>query len=423
MQGLIGKCKAFWWAAKLAFARFYYGNPAKKLKIIGVTGTNGKTTTTTLLYKVATLLGHKSGLIGTVEILVNGEKFVPKGIVPATTPDSVTLTKVFHAMVEAGCEYVFMEVSSHAVEQNRIVGIKFEGGIFINLTHDHLDYHKSFKNYFLAKKKFFDSLPMPSWALTNADDEHGKRMLEDTKAQPFFYGFDYKKETDPLDPTDRDFYADIVKLDSLGTTIKVNNHYLINAELIGRFNAYNLLCVFGASSLLGFDLVKVAHILENIQPPLGRFERFLGKNGVIGIVDYAHSPDAMQNVLSTLNQVKGEGRIISVFGCGGDRDPLKRRIMGKIGAELSDVAIFTSDNPRSEDPNKIIDEMRTDLSMSISEKVIIMPDRHEAIKTACGMARSGDLVAILGKGHETYQEIKGVKHRFNDMEELKNVLD
>jgi UDP-N-acetylmuramoyl-L-alanyl-D-glutamate--2,6-diaminopimelate ligase len=415
--------KKIWWSTKLAYARFYYGNPAKKLKIIGVTGTNGKTTTTTLLYKVATILGHKSGLIGTVEILVNGEKFVPKGVVPATTPDSVTLTKVFYKMVKAGCEYVFMEVSSHAIEQKRIAGINFEGGIFTNLTHDHLDYHKSFKNYFLAKKKFFDGLPAPSWALTNADDEHGKRMLEDTKAEPFFYGFDYKKETDPLDPTDRDFYADIVKLDSTGTTIKVNNHYLINAELIGRFNAYNLLCVFSASSLLGFDLGKVAHILENIEPPLGRFERFVGKNGVIGIVDYAHSPDAMQNVLSTLNQVKGEGRIISVFGCGGDRDPLKRRMMGKIGAELSGVAIFTSDNPRSEDQNKIIDEMRTDLSMSLSEKVIIIPDRREAIRTACGLAHSGDVVAILGKGHETYQVIKNVKYPFSDIDELRKVLE
>ncbi|MFN4181398.1 MAG: UDP-N-acetylmuramoyl-L-alanyl-D-glutamate--2,6-diaminopimelate ligase [Candidatus Paceibacteria bacterium] len=418
------KLKSFWWTIKLFFVRMYYGNPAAKLKIIGVTGTNGKTTTTTLLYKVATILGHKSGLIGTVEILINGDKYEPKGKVPPTTPDSVTLIKVFDRMVKAGCEYVFMEVSSHAIVQKRIAGISFEGGIFTNLTHDHLDYHQSFKNYFLAKKKFFDNLPVKSWALSNADDEHGKRILEDTQAQPFYYGFEYEREKiDPKDPRDRDYFADFVKQDAEGTMIRVNNRYTINSQLIGRFNGYNLLSVFAASSLLGFDLSKVIEILNNIEPPKGRFERFVSPDGVVGIVDYAHSPDAMQNVLNTINEVKGNGRLISVFGCGGDRDPLKRRVMGKIGAELSDIAIFTSDNPRSEEPRQIIEEMRTDLSMNLSEKVIVLPDRKEAIKTACGLAREGDIVAVLGKGHEVYQEVQGVKYPFDDMRELQQALE
>ncbi len=417
------KIKSIWWAIKLFIVRLYYGNPVSRLKIIGVTGTNGKTTTTTLLYKTATILGYKSGLIGTVEILINGQKFEPKGKVPATTPDSVTLTKVFAKMVKAGCEYVFMEVSSHAVVQNRIAGIDFAGGVFTNLTHDHLDYHKSFKNYFLAKKKFFDHLPLKSWALSNRDDEHGARILEDTKAQPFYYGFDYKDEQiDPKDPSDRDFFADILSLDARGMMLKINQKYEIKAELIGKFNAYNLLTVFGVASLLGFDLEKVTHILSNIEAPRGRFERFEAPNGVIGIVDYAHSPDAMQSVLSTINQVKGVGRVISVFGCGGDRDPLKRRIMGKIGVEMSDVAVFTSDNPRNEDPYKIIEEMKTDLSVNLSEKVLVLPDRKEAIKTACNLAQSGDIVMVLGKGHENYQEIKGVKYDFDDMEMLRDCL-
>ncbi|MFM7088715.1 MAG: Mur ligase family protein, partial [Candidatus Paceibacterota bacterium] len=232
-----------------------------------------------------------------------------------------------------------------------------------------------------------------------------------------------REKIDPKDPRDRDYFADFLKQDAEGTMILVNNMHTINAQLVGKFNGYNLLSVFATSSLLGFDLLKVTEILNNIEPPKGRFERFVSNSGVIGIVDYAHSPDAMQNVLQTINEVKGKGRLISVFGCGGDRDPLKRRAMGNIGAELSDIAIFTSDNPRSEDPRQIIEEMRTDLSMNLSEKVIVLPERKEAIKTACGLAREGDIVAVLGKGHETYQEIKGVKHAFDDMKELRQALE
>ncbi len=414
--------KKLWWALKLQFARIYYGNPAAKLKIIGVTGTNGKTTTTTLLYKVATTLGYKAGLIGTVEILINGHKYEPMGKVPATTPDSITLTRVFAEMVKAGCEYVFMEVSSHAVVQNRIAGIKFAGGVFTNLTHDHLDYHKTFNNYFNAKKKFFDGLPVSSWALANADDEYGKRILEDTKAEPFYYGFEYQKQTNPNGPVNRDFFGSIEKLDASGIKMKINNHYDINTHLIGKFNAYNFLAVFGTISLLGFDIEKALHILENVEPPRGRFERYTGKNGVIGIIDYAHSPDAMENVLSTVRQVIGHGRIISVFGCGGDRDPAKRSAMGKIGANLSDIAIFTSDNPRSENPDEIIKQMQSELDEELNKKVIILPERRAAIKTGASLAKPGDVLIIMGKGHETYQEINGVKHHFDDMEELRYVL-
>ncbi len=414
--------KKIWWKIKLFSARIYYGNPSKKLKIIGVTGTNGKTTTTTLLYKTASLLGHKSGLIGTVEILINGQKFEPKGKVPATTPDSVTLTKVFAEMVKAGCEYVFMEVSSHAVDQNRIAGIKFAGGIFTNLTHDHLDYHKTFKNYFEAKKKFFDGLPASAWALTNADDEYGKRMTEDTKAQVFYYGFDYKKDTNSIDPTKQDFLGIIESLTSTGTKIKVNNYHEIDTHLIGGFNAYNLSAVFGATALLGFDTGKVIHILENIEPPRGRFERVIGSSGVIGLVDYAHSPDAVHNVLTTINQIKGKNKVISVFGCGGDRDSSKRAAMGEIGAQLSDIAIFTSDNPRSENPNEIIEAMKNNLTPEIAGKVLIFPDRGEAIRVAAGYAEAGDIIAVLGKGHEDYQEVNGTKNHFSDIEELQKIL-
>ncbi len=414
--------KKIWWAIKLWVVRLWYSNPAAKLKIIGVTGTNGKTTTTTLLYKVTTILGYKAGLIGTVEILINGQKYEPKGKVPATTPDSVTLTKVFAEMVKAGCEYVFMEVSSHAVDQNRIAGIKFAGGVFTNLTHDHLDYHKTFKNYFEAKKKFFDGLPIPAWALTNADDEYGKRMLEDIKAQPFYYGFEYQKETNPIDSTNRDFFGSIDKLDATGTKIKVNNHHEIDTHLMGKFNAYNLLAVFGATSLLGFDTDKVIHILENTEPPRGRFEKFVGTNGVIGIVDYAHSPDAIQNVLNTINQIKGKNKVISVFGCGGDRDPSKRAAMGEIGSRLSDITIFTSDNPRGESPDAIIAEMKKGLTPETVSKVLVFPDRAEAIRVAAGYAEPGDIIAVLGKGHEDYQEINGVKNHFSDMEEIQKIL-
>ncbi len=408
MQNLLKNLKLKRRAIATLAALHFYGNPSKKLKIVGVTGTNGKTTTATLLYRVATGLGYKSGLISTVENIITGEKR------PAThtTPGPVALHKLLKEMAEKGCEYVFMEVSSHAMDQKRVAGINFVGGIFSNLTHDHLDYHKSIENYFLAKKKFFDMLPVDAFALANTDDPHGKIIIEDTKAKRLSYGFSGSE----------DFAGKILKLDFNGLELDFNGN-VVQSKLLGKFNAYNLLAVWSSCKMLGFDMQKVNKILETIEPPEGRFDHFLSAGGILGIVDYAHTPDALEKVLLTIKEIKSEnGRIISVFGCGGDRDPLKRRIMGKIGSGLSDIAIFTSDNPRSEDPEKIIAEMKTDLSMIDSKKVKAISNRREAIGEASKMALAGDIILLAGKGHEQYQEIKGVKHHFSDMEELKKAL-
>lgn len=411
MDNLIKKLKNFKWKIRLKIANFCYGNPTLRLKIIGVTGTNGKTTVATLLYKVALGLGYKAGFIGTTCIMINEEEFKIERKIP-TTPDSITLTKIFSEMAKKNCEYVFMEVSSHAMDQNRVAGIKFTGGIFTNLTHDHLDYHKSIENYFLAKKKFFQMLPFGSFALSNIDDEHGKEIIKDTKAEKYFYGIDGKA----------DFEGEILSLDFSGLEMLFNMEH-IKSNLLGKFNAYNLLAVWGASKLLGFSVQKVASILENIEAPTGRFEHFMSGGGVLGIVDYAHSPDSLKNVLLTIKEIKNkDSKIICVFGCGGDRDPLKRRVMGKIGAELSDVAIFTSDNPRFEDPDKIINEMKTDLSIAEIQKIKTISNRQEAIIEATKIAQKGDIILLAGKGHEDYQEIRGVKNNFNDMEELKKYL-
>ncbi len=390
MKLLTKKLKAIWWGIKSFGARYYYGNPSSKLKIVGVTGTNGKTTTATLLYKVATALGHKAGLIGTVENIIAGEV---RGATH-TTPDSVSLTKLLAEMVDKGCEYVFMEVSSHALDQNRVRGINFSGGIFTNLTHDHLDYHKNLDNYFLAKKKFFDMLGSNDFALSNADDTHGHVILKDTKAKKFFYGLKHQ--------------ADFSEK--------------LETSLLGIFNEYNALAVYAGAVLLGEDKEKVKKVLRNITPPRGRFEHFMSDSGVLVIVDYAHTPDALENVLKAARISFPGKKIISVFGCGGDRDPMKRKVMGKIGVTHSDIAIFTSDNPRSEDPEKIIEEMKEDLSESEVKKVKTIPDRREAIKEAVKLAQKGDIILCAGKGHEEYQEIKGVKTHFDDMEELKKAF-
>ncbi len=409
MKNLNKKLKTIWWRIKSLGAMYYYGNPSKKLKVVGVTGTNGKTTTATLLYKTATELGYKAGLISTVE------NIVVKEVRPSThtTPDSVSLTKLFHDMVKQGCEYAFMEVSSHALDQNRVMGVNFVGGVFTNLTHDHLDYHKNFENYFEAKKKFFKMLPEKSFALTNADNEYGLKMLDGIKANQFSYGF--------LGIYDKvHFHGDIKKLDFDGLDLSFNN-ISIKSKLLGKFNAYNLLAVWSASSLLGFDMNKVNKILENIEPPRGRFEHFTSETGVLVVVDYAHTPDALEKILFAIKEIKPiKGRIISVFGCGGDRDPMKRKIMGHIGATISDVAILTSDNPRSEDPDKIIEEMKEGLSSEDLKKVTTNSNRHEAILEAVKIATRGDIILCAGKGHEDYQEIKGVKNHFNDLEEFKN---
>ncbi len=395
----------------------FFGNPSKKLKIVGVTGTNGKTTTATLLYRIATSLGHKSGLISTVENIIGSEKnIVPHDDKnPGTTPDPITLNKLFKSMVDEGCEYVFMEVSSHALDQGRVAGINFTGGIFTNLTHDHLDYHGNFDNYFFAKKKFFEMLPKDAFALSNIDDEHGINMLNDIKAGKFFYGFGDKTEL-------IDFYGKIINLDFNGLQLDFNDNK-ISSKLLGKFNAYNLLAVWSASKLLGFDMEKVRSILENIEPPRGRFDHFMSPNGVLVIVDYAHTPDALEKILLTIKEIKPqEGRIISVFGCGGDRDPLKRSIMGKLGAQLSDIAVFTSDNPRNEDPERIIDQMKDKLTKDESVKVITIADRRLAIQESFKLAKKGDIILCAGKGHEDYQEIKGVRSHFDDVEEFKKVF-
>jgi UDP-N-acetylmuramoyl-L-alanyl-D-glutamate--2,6-diaminopimelate ligase len=424
--------KTIWWRGKSLGAMYYYGNPSKKLKVVGVTGTNGKTTTATLLYEIALTLGYKAGLISTVENIINGKVVQNKEgrTVPGTTPDSVTLTKLFKKMVDEECEYAFMEVSSHALDQNRVWGVNFAGGIFTNLTHDHLDYHKTFENYFAAKKKFFIMLPEGAFALSNNDDEYGPKMLEGIKANNYLYGF--KQVDNPPDvgrlegsrrPTSGSFYGQIEKLDFSGLHLDINGQK-ISTKLLGKFNAYNLLAVWSACSLLGFDVSKVNKILEDIKPPRGRFEHFTSGSGVLVVVDYAHTPDALEKILSAIKEIKPEkGRIISVFGCGGDRDPIKRKIMGSIGATLSDIAIFTSDNPRSEDPDKIIEQMKEGLSKEDLEKVTTNANRHEAIKEAVKLAVRGDIILCAGKGHEDYQEIKGVKHHFDDIEEFKKLYE
>ncbi len=401
----------------------FFGNPSAKMKIVGVTGTNGKTTTVTLLYKIATSLGYKAGLIGTVENIINGKVVVaPLGkTVPSTTPDPINLYKLLNEMAEKGCEYVFMEVSSHALDQSRVAGINFVGGIFTNLTHDHLDYHKNFENYFAAKKKFFKMLSKDAFALSNTDDGYGSKMLDGIKARKFSYGF-FKVFPTPQMGEKEDFHGEIKKLDFNGLQLFFNG-IGINSKLLGKFNAYNLLAVWSASKLLGFDIKDVNKIIENIEPPKGRFEHFTSKNGVLAIVDYAHSPDALEKILIAVKEIKPlNSRIISIFGCGGDRDPLKRRVMGKIGAELSDIAIFTSDNPRSENPDEIISQMKKDLNPLLIKKVKTIVNRHEAIIEGVKLVQKGDIILCAGKGHEDYQEIKGVKHHFDDMEELKKAL-
>jgi len=396
MKDLKKKLKTIWWRGKSIGAMYYYGNPSKKLKIVGVTGTNGKTTTATLLYEIAIALGYKAGLISTVENIINGKVVVNKEgkTIPGTTPDSVTLTRLFSEMAEKGCEYVFMEVSSHALDQNRVWGVNFVGGIFTNLTHDHLDYHKNFENYFEAKKKFFKMLSAKAFALSNIDNEYGLKILEGIQAKKYTYGFKNKADFNEK----------------------------LQTGLIGEFNLYNTLAVYACAILLGFNKEKIIEVLKTITPPRGRFEHFTSRSGVLVIIDYAHTPDALENVLKTAQKIKNSnGRIISVFGCGGDRDPMKRKIMGNIGTTLSDVAIFTSDNPRSEDPDKIIEQMKTNLSPDDLKKVKTIPNRREAILEAVKLAQKGDIILCAGKGHENYQIIKGVKSHFDDMEEFKKL--
>ena len=391
------------------FASHFYDEPSKKLKLVGVTGTNGKTTISTLLYDLFTGLGYKCGLISTVEYRIAG-KILPS---THTTPDQIALQKLLDEMVTEGCELAFMEVSSHAVEQNRIAGLTFVGGIFSNLTHDHLDYHKTFDNYLKAKKAFFDKLPKDSFALTNADDKNGKVMLQNTKANTYTYAL--KRVAD--------FKAKILDNSILGLQLDMDGQEF-HARMIGEFNAYNLLAVYGAAVLLGMDKVEVLTILSNLKGAEGRFEYFHEpQRDIVAIVDYAHTPDALENVLETIQILrKSSQRIITLTGAGGDRDPAKRKFMGKIGAKMSDVLILTSDNPRTEDPLSIIDDMKADLTPNLLDKTLEIPDRRQAIRTAVKMAQKGDIILLAGKGHEKYQDINGVKNPFDDKEEVQKAL-
>ncbi|MCX7637737.1 MAG: UDP-N-acetylmuramoyl-L-alanyl-D-glutamate--2,6-diaminopimelate ligase [Cyclobacteriaceae bacterium] len=386
----------------------FFGAPSQKLKLTGVTGTNGKTTVATLLYKLFSALGYKTGLISTVEYRIQDKVFPSTH----TTPDPVQLNRLLRQMVDEGCTHVFMEVSSHAVVQERIAGLAFAGGIFTNITHDHLDYHKTFENYIKAKKKFFDELQTGAFALVNADDKRGMVMLQNTRATKKTYAL--KKLAD--------FKGKILAntLDGLEMDIDGRQVWF---KLIGDFNAYNLLAVYGAAVLLGEQPDEVLRILSDTTGAAGRFERVTSSAKITAIVDYAHTPDALKNVLETIHAFRtGNEQVITVVGCGGNRDRTKRPLMASIAVKLSDKVVLTSDNPRDEDPMDIIREMQSGITPSESRKTLVIPDREEAIKTACLMAKENDIVLVAGKGHETYQEIKGVKHPFDDREVLKRML-
>lgn len=406
-QRLFSALQPLYHYALASVASAWHRYPSRELCVVGVTGTNGKTTTATLLYRIATALGYRAGLISTVENIIAGTR-VPTS---HTTPDPISLNRTLRRMVDAGCTHVFMEVSSHALHQNRVMGVRFAGGIFTNITHDHLDYHRTFENYVKAKKRFFQMLPKGSFALSNTDAKHGDTMLEHIDATPYSYGF----------RGGENFHGEITQVSVHGLRL-VFNGTAVSAKLLGTFNAYNLLAVWSACQLLGFDRERVTAIMKEVEPPAGRFEHFVSPQGVVVIVDYAHTPDALENVLRTIRTSFEGARVISLFGCGGDRDPMKRKAMGEIGARLSDHAIFTSDNPRTEDPEKILDQMEIGLSADEHAKVVRLSDRREAIAYAMQIAHSGDIVLCAGKGHEDYQEINGVKHHFNDAEEFQKLF-
>ena len=389
-------------------ATTFYGNPTKKLRLVGVTGTNGKTTIATLLYNMFRAMGHKCGLLSTVCNYVEGEA------VPAshTTPDPIELNQLLHRMVEAGCEYAFMECSSHAIAQKRIGGLTFAGGIFTNLTRDHLDYHKTFENYRDAKKKFFDDLPKTAFAVTNADDKNGLVMTQNCKAAVKTYS------TRSM----ADYTAHIVECHFEGMYLEMDGHE-VGVQFIGKFNVSNLLAVYGAARMLGKQPEDILVVMSTLKSVAGRLEPIRSNDGVTGIVDYAHTPDALENVLNAIHEVlNGKGKVITVCGAGGNRDKGKRPLMAQEAVKQSDRVIITSDNPRFEEPQDIINDMLAGLSAQQMKKVVSIVDRREAIKTACMMAEKGDVILVAGKGHEDYQDVKGVKHHFDDREELRNAF-
>lgn len=387
-------------------AAAWYDFPSSKLRLVGVTGTNGKTTIATLLYELFKATGEKVGLISTVCNYIDDKKIESTH----TTPDALSINNLLEEMVDAGCTYAFMEVSSHALEQHRVSGLEFDGGIFTNLTRDHIDYHLTFENYLKAKKMFFDMLPIGSFALTNVDDKNGKIMVQNTKADIYSYSL---REL-------ADFKCKILEHNFDGMLLNINNNE-VYVPFIGKFNAQNLLAVFGASVLLGIEELESLRIISSLVPVAGRFETLRSPTGYTAIVDYAHTPDALNNVISTINQIlQHEGRLITVVGCGGNRDKGKRPMMAREAVDGSWKAIFTSDNPRFEEPETIIQDMIEGLDASQKTSYISIVDRREAIKTACALAQAGDVVLIAGKGHEDYQILQGVKYHFDDKEEVKN---
>ena len=386
-------------------ATAFYGNPTSKLKLVGVTGTNGKTTIATVLYEMFRRMGHKAGLLSTVANYIDGEMIPTEH----TTPDPITLNALLAKMVEAGCEYAFMEVSSHSIVQNRIGGLNFAGGLFTNITRDHLDYHKTFDNYIKAKKLFFDNLPATAFAITNADDKNGMVMVQNTKAQVKTYSVQ----------SPADFKAKIIECHFEGMYLEINGRE-VGVQFIGKFNVSNLLAVYGAAVMLGKDPHEVLVALSAMHPVNGRFEALRSPSGYTAIVDYAHTPDALENVLNAIHGVlEGKGEVITVCGAGGNRDKGKRPLMAREAVKQSDRVIITSDNPRFEEPQDIINDMLAGLTEEDMKKVIAIVDRRQAIKTACMMAKPGDVILIAGKGHEDYQDVKGVKHHFDDKEEVR----
>ena len=382
----------------------FYDNPSSKLNLVGVTGTNGKTTIASLLYQLFFKAGYKTGLLSTVKILVDRKEYDATH----TTPDSVTINKYLNEMVEAGVDYCFMEVSSHGIHQKRTEGLDFSGGIFTNLSHDHLDYHKTFAEYRDVKKSFFDSLSKTAFVLTNIDDKNGNVMVQNTRA---------KKRTYAL-KTLADYKAKIIEKRFSGTLLSMDGTE-VWTKLIGTFNAYNLLAIVGTANELGLDKFEVLTILSELESVSGRFQYIVSDNGVTAIVDYAHTPDALKNVLETINDIRTDNeKLITVVGCGGDRDKTKRPKMAHIASHLSNQAIFTSDNPRSENPETILEEMEAGVSPENYKKTLTILDRRQAIKTACKFSESGDILLIAGKGHETYQEINGERFHFDDLEEV-----
>jgi UDP-N-acetylmuramoyl-L-alanyl-D-glutamate--2,6-diaminopimelate ligase len=383
----------------------FYDNPSEKIKIIGITGTNGKTTTVTLLFNLFRGLGYNVGLLSTVENKINNT------IIPSThtTPDALTLNELLAKMVEQGCQYAFMEVSSHAIVQHRITGINFTGAAFSNITHDHLDYHITFDEYIKAKKRFFDTLSEDAFALTNKDDKNGLIMLQNTKAKKYTYAL----------KSVADFKCRVIENHLNGLLLNIDNQE-VWVKLIGSFNAYNVLVVYAVSQLLKQDKVQVLTTLSNLNSVEGRFQYIKSKNGIVAIIDYAHTPDALKNVLETIKDIRtGNEQVITLIGCGGDRDAVKRPVMAQIACEYSNKVILTSDNPRSENPEEILNQMEAGINPVDAKKTLRISDRKEAIKTAVAFAKEGDIILIAGKGHEKYQEISGVKYPFDDFEIVK----